>query len=193
MKILFVVVFVFFQSLVYCQGTVLDQGDSGAILGYGSSDLGKKRLHSLFYGYSIKRKIDIGLEAGLVGDNKLVGMSLSGYTNSRSPIDFRISLLLAKIIGDDFDWEKAVNVTVFYLNSEPNSSFSPHAGFTFAGVEEVFNFGFDFKLGGSNSGIVLGLDYVVPSESTNYFSFSLGILFVDRNRSKSEIKSSPSI
>lgn len=96
MKLYYVIVILFFQTQTYSQGTLLDQCDSGTIIGYGTSKIGRKNLNSLFLGYSIKRKMDLGLETGLIGDDKLVGMSFSGYSGSKKPLNFRLSLFLAK-------------------------------------------------------------------------------------------------
>lgn len=179
MKLVYVIVLMLFQYLVYGQGTVLEYGESGSLLRYGISETGNsnERLHSLFYGYSFQRKVDIGMGLGVVDDVNLIGGSISGYLDSR-PLQFKTSLLFSKSISTNSDWNKGINLTAFYFKSGPKDGFTPSVGFTFAGTKAYsFNFEFDFLIKVGNAGLVLGIEYIVHPENVNFLSSSVGILF----------------
>lgn len=186
MKFIFGTVFFLFQTLIYSQGTILEYGESGTIVTVNKSKFGKSKrtLHSLLIGYSYKRKIDIGLESGLIdngldGNVRTAGGYFSSYLGGESNLNLRASLLVAKVWLDNSDWNKAVNITAFYSKYSAAATFTPRVGATFDGGEGVgSDYGFDFFWRGEKMGFVFGLSYIVPPEFSNFMSFSVGVLFL---------------
>ena len=186
MKKIYVIVLMLFQYSIYCQGTVLEYGESGSLLKYETAEIGSsnERFHTLSYGYSYKRKIDIGMNFSVIDEDKFLGGSISGYLDSR-PLKFKTSLLLSKPVMPNSDWNKGINLTVFHFKSGSETSFTPSIGFTFAGTKEYFfNYGMDLLIHAGNADLLLGIEYIVPPEFENYFSLSCGILFHHRNEAK---------
>ena len=194
MRSLCAFIFCLAQSILFGQGTFLEYGDSGAILGYRSYEVEiertfdrvrTRRLHSVHYGYSIKRKVDVELEAGKLGGNNLFGGSFSAYTGNDGPLNARASLIISKVITRNSELLKAGNITFFYSQSNEYLGVIPRFGFTVSGSETyASNFGIDFRLGGKQAGLIFGVDFILPSEGRNYLGLNVGIIFIDRNRKK---------
>lgn len=148
---------------------------------------GKDRLHSLFLGYTYKRKFEIDIGVGVLDEDRLLGASIAAYSSSKGPINARVGFGLSTFLtfADESKWVRSGSLTLFYLKSDEYSAIVPRIGFVFSGSENyAANFGIDIRLGSRVAGAVLGIGYTIPSIGGNYFGFNVGMLFIDRNRKK---------
>ena len=190
MKLLFVIGLILFQSVGYGQGKILEYGESASLIGYGigTIDGSNDYLHSIFYGYSFERKVDVDMRMGWIDDVKLIGGSITGYLDS-SPLQCSTSLLFSRRVEDNADWNKGINFTAFHSRSTSNDTFTPSAGFTFAGTEEYFiNFGIDLLINKSKSGLLLGMEYNLAPEGDNSLGVIVGVLFHNGDKTKLNVK-----
>ena len=73
MKLFYVVIFMFLQSLIHSQGTVLEYGESGFFIRYETSEIGNSNelIHIIDYSCSDK-KIDIKINLSVIDEDPII-------------------------------------------------------------------------------------------------------------------------
>lgn len=79
MNLVYVVIFMFFQSLIHSQGTVIEHGESRFLIRYETSEIGNSNelIHTIDYSCSDK-KIDIKINLSVIDEDKYIEALISG-------------------------------------------------------------------------------------------------------------------
>lgn len=185
MKWIFGILIIVFQLQLNAQGTLLSKGESGTSFGYStfkvtsSSAIFSNRAHSAYFGFAIKRRIELEFEAGRFLDNTLLGLAFSGFLDFGGGLAFKPSFIYSRFAGNGAN---AFGGS-FFAGSDNNSKFVPRAGFvrTFEG-QTNYTIGADLLLGVGYAGVTSGITLIIDGSDTSLVVLSFGVLFNDRKR-----------
>ncbi len=186
-RFIFSFLFVLSSIFVFSQGQLLNKGESGGALYYGTFIVQSpsiyrpdERLKSLGFSIISKRVFEGGFVVSKLKDDGTFTPYIAGFADTDSPIDFKFSA--AYNLVQDASNFPSFSGTMF-LDARNFDWIVPSISITASKNETIYGGGIDFRIGAALN-LIGGIFVLKYKDLDLTYGFNVGILFTNTTRVK---------